>query len=73
MSRCVFTNNKICNVWPQATKNNNWYVCLNIRGNKEMYQRKIISGIDAVQLVILDCSMTNLSYWRGGSFNHTSL
>ena len=73
MSRYIFTNNIICNVWPQATKNIIWNVCLNILGNKEMYQRKIISGIAAVQLVIFDCSMANLSYWSRGSFNHTSL
>ena len=73
MSRYIFTNNRICNVWPQATKNIIWNVCLNIWGNKEMYQRKIISGIVAVQLVMFDCSMANLSYWSGNSFNHTSL
>ena len=48
----IFTNNKICNVWPQATTKINWNVCLNIWGNKEMYQRKIKSGIVAVQLVV---------------------
>ena len=73
MSKYIFTNKKICNVWLQATKNINWNVCLKIWGNKEMYQRKILSGIVAVQLVIFDCYMANLIYWRGGSFNHTSL
>ena len=40
MSGYIFTNNIICNVWPRATKNINWNICLNICGNKEMYQRK---------------------------------
>ena len=47
----------------------------NIWGNKEMYQRKIISGIVIVfsQLVTFDCSRANLSHWGGGSFNQTVL
>ena len=53
MSKYIFTNKKMYNVWLQATKNINWNVCLKIWGNKEMYQRKILSGIVAVQLYLL--------------------
>ena len=59
--------------WPRVSNSINWNVCSNIRGNKEMYQRKIIGGIVVVQLVIFDCSIANASHWEGGNFNHIPL
>ena len=69
MSKYIFTNNIICNVWPQATKNINSNIFLNICKNKEMYQRKIISDIVVVvQLTIFDWPKASLR----GSFIYTA-